>query len=284
MPLILTQNESTESGHSYADELGVAYEYPTRYRNRIQTGEPFIYYRGRRRAEGGVQPQVYLGTGVIGEIRPSSNAGLLLCAIEDFERFREFVPFKLGGDYLEPIGKLPRERAGLYFREGVRSITEETFARILGVAAAEDPTAGRRRQEADLPWASPETARLVDAIAMEIAVARLKAVHPGGDVRAMPHNNPGYDVRIEKPGLPLHYVEVKGTTRALPHFFMSEGERRFSHRYAGSYTLLLVYGIDTQTRTGKVMMRAGAVEGADLVMQAVQWEGALADPTASVPG
>jgi hypothetical protein len=44
LPLVLTQNEATESGHQYADELGVAYEYPTRYRNAIRTGEPFVYY------------------------------------------------------------------------------------------------------------------------------------------------------------------------------------------------------------------------------------------------
>ena len=65
MPLILTQNESTESGHHYADELGVEYEYPARYRNRIRTGEPFVYYPGRRRVEGASQPQAYLGTGVV---------------------------------------------------------------------------------------------------------------------------------------------------------------------------------------------------------------------------
>jgi hypothetical protein len=76
VPLVLTQNESTESGHTYADELGVEYEYPTLYTNRIRTGAPFVYYRGRRKAEGGLQPQVYLGVGVVGEIRPSPRPGL----------------------------------------------------------------------------------------------------------------------------------------------------------------------------------------------------------------
>ena len=43
MPLVLTQNEATESGHAYADVLGESYEYPTRYRNRIREGERFVY-------------------------------------------------------------------------------------------------------------------------------------------------------------------------------------------------------------------------------------------------
>ena len=71
MPLVLTQNEATESGHTYADVLGIVYEYPRRYASLVQTGEQFVYYRGRRRATGGTQPQVYLGTGVVGTIARS---------------------------------------------------------------------------------------------------------------------------------------------------------------------------------------------------------------------
>jgi hypothetical protein len=277
VPLVLTQNESTESGHRYADELGVEYEYPTLYRNRIRPGEPFVYYRGRRRAEGGLQPQVYLGTGVVGAIRPSETEGRLLCSIEDFDPFTSPLPFKLDGGYLEPLGGVPPDRAGLYFRQGVREIDEETYARILAAAAALDPSAGRRKQEAALPWAPPEVARLVDEIAMEIAVGRLEADHPNAAVRRMPHNNPGYDIRLEDDA-GVRYVEVKGTTRALPHFFMSEGERLFSHDHAADYTLLIVYAVDTEERAGRVLMRDGAVGGDDLVLQPVQWEGALAAP------
>src|SRR4051794_10323953 len=120
MPLVLAQNEATESGHQYADELGVAYEYPTRYQNVIQTGEPFVYYRGRRRADGGVQPQVYLGVGVVGQIGPSNAPGRLICSIENYTPFHTPVPFRDSDGYLEPIGSVPADRAGLYFRQGVR--------------------------------------------------------------------------------------------------------------------------------------------------------------------
>jgi hypothetical protein len=273
--LVLTQNESTESGHRYADELGVEYEYPTRYRNRVRPGEPFVYYRGRRRAEGGLQPQVYLGTGVVGAIRPSETEGRLVCSIEDFDPFPSPLPFKLDGDYLEPLGAVPPDRAGLYFRQGVREIDEETYARILAAAAARDPAAGRRKHEAALPWAPPEIARLVDEIAMEIVLGRLEADHPEAIVSRMPHNNPGYDIRVkDEDG--IRFAEVKGTTRALPHFFMSEGERLFSHDHAAHYTLFVVYAVDTGERTGQVLTREGAVAGDDLALHPVQWEGALA--------
>jgi hypothetical protein len=169
----------------------------------------------------------------------------------------------------------------LYFRQGVRRIDEETFARILAAAAAGDPTAGRRRHEAGLPWAPPEVARLVDDVATALATAHLRALHPAGQVQVMPHNNPGYDIRVEFPGAPERYIEVKGTTRHLPHFFMSEGERLFSQRHGDAYTLVLVYDIDRTARTGKVLTREGPVAGDDLSLQAVQWEGALADPSAA---
>jgi hypothetical protein len=277
MPLVLTQNESTESGHSYADELGVEYEYPTRYRNRIRTGEPFVYYRGRRRADGSLQPQVYLGVGVIGAITPSTNASRLVCAIEDFLGFNTPLGFKADGYYLEPLGKVPPERAGLYFREGVRVISEDTFARILAAAEAEDPTLGPHRQVAGVPWAPPEVARLVDEISMDIAVDHLKRAYPDASVQRMPHNNPGYDVRVEAVGKATLYAEVKGTSRALPHFFMSEGERLFSHDHAPEYSLVLIFAVDITRRTGTVLVRNGAVAGDDLRLRAVVWEGAFAE-------
>ena len=69
MPLVFAMNDSSESSIEYADIPFVAYEYPVRYRKKIQPGRPFVYYRGRRRVGGGRQPQVYLGTGIVGDIR-----------------------------------------------------------------------------------------------------------------------------------------------------------------------------------------------------------------------
>ena len=130
MPLVLTQNEATEWGHDYADVLGVLYEYPLDYHPLIRPGSEFVCYRGRRRQGGGTQPQVYLGVGKVGSIHPSPREGRLMCLIEEYEAFGEPVPFKIDGRYLEP-GAIPLgERAGLYYRRGVRKIEPRVFQRI----------------------------------------------------------------------------------------------------------------------------------------------------------
>jgi hypothetical protein len=278
MPLVFAQNEATESGHRYADELGVAYEYPSRYRNWIEPGVPFIYYRGRKRVGGGVQPQVYFGAGVVGAISPSREPGRFICAVESFRPFLPPVSFKLGDEYLEPIGPVPAAKAGLYYRQGVRRIDEGTYAKILAVAQAADPLSNTRDAWAALPYASPERAQRVDEIAMELALAHVRSSYPGRRVERMPHNNPGYDIRIEGDGA-VEYVEVKGTMRPLPHFYMSEGERLFGGRHAEHYSLLVVYGIDLGARTGTIVVRPGSLEGQDLSLRPVQWEGELRSPT-----
>ncbi len=68
MPLVFTQNDVSVADIDYADELGKVYEYPARYRKLIRPGEKFVYYRGRRRADGSAQTPSYLGCGTVGEI------------------------------------------------------------------------------------------------------------------------------------------------------------------------------------------------------------------------
>lgn len=130
MPLVLTQNDATEWGHDYDDVLGVRYEYPTVYHPLVQPGLEFVYYRGRRKQGGGVQPQVYLGAGRIGSIHSSPHQGRLICLIDDFNSFDVPVPFKVDGRYLEPDAQPLGSRAGLYFRRGVRRVGEDVYHRI----------------------------------------------------------------------------------------------------------------------------------------------------------
>jgi hypothetical protein len=130
MPLALTQNEETESGHDYNDVLGVSYEYPIAYRQLVEPGVEFVYYRGRKKKGGGTQPQVYLGMGRVGAVKPSSHAGRLVCLIEDYKAFDVPVPFKGDGKYLETGAQPLGPRAGLYFRRGVRRIDEDVYRRI----------------------------------------------------------------------------------------------------------------------------------------------------------
>jgi hypothetical protein len=95
MPLRLTANDQTLSGHQYDDVLGVRYEFPSRYRGIIRQGERFVYYRGRRRPDGTTVPQAYLGTGIIGAVRVSTaNPDHFVCDVEDWKAFDEPLFFK----------------------------------------------------------------------------------------------------------------------------------------------------------------------------------------------
>lgn len=135
MPLVLTQNEVTESGHEYRDELGITYEFPRRYESLIEPGTPFVYYRGRRRRGGRTGPQQYLGQGVIGAVT-ESRGGRLQCAVGEFKLFNPPVAFKIDGEYLESDAAAYGPNAGLYFRTGVREIDTATYSRILALAKA----------------------------------------------------------------------------------------------------------------------------------------------------
>ena len=133
MPVVLAINESTASGHKYNDKLGVSYEYPTIYRNTIQTGDQFVYYRGSRGKNGERVTPAYLGTGIIGKIAPSPLiSDCLVCDIVDYQPFPIALPFKdSADDPFEPGGEV----GGRFYQRGVRKITEEAFARIKAEAA-----------------------------------------------------------------------------------------------------------------------------------------------------
>jgi hypothetical protein len=125
-------NEASESNLAYEDLPYVSYEYPVRYRRIVVPGTPFVYYRGRRTRRGGRQPQVYLGTGLIGDVRPSSRTGRLICEIVEGEPFPAPLYFKDDQGFpLEPGGS----RRG-YYQPGVRDVDEATFGLIrrLGLA------------------------------------------------------------------------------------------------------------------------------------------------------
>jgi hypothetical protein len=96
----------------------------------IRPSELFVYYRGRKRSRGGRQPQVYFGTGIVGEVGPAPDeSGRLVCGIVDYRDFPDPVPFKTSENgYLEFGGT----RRG-YFQQGVRTISVEEFENILAI-------------------------------------------------------------------------------------------------------------------------------------------------------
>lgn len=277
MPLIFAENEETESGITYEDRTGVSYQYPRMYRRIIQPGERFVYYRGRRKRGGGRGPQVYFGTGVVGEIRRDPSAqGRFLCDILDYRPFQSPVRFKdENGGYYESGA----ERRG-YFQRGVRVISEDDFSRILaaahlfGDARTESPgplgpTSGWA--EGGPSYASSETARAIEDFAVRVAVGEIRRRYPGAQVERQPRNNPGFDVLVRFLQGVL-YVEVKGTERASPQFFLTEGELQFSRRHANRFRLVVVYGVDIAAGTYRLLWHEGTISAeAGFQLKPVQW-------------
>jgi len=271
MPLIFAENEITESGVNYADRTGIQYQYPKRlYKNIIKPGERFIYYRGRRTFQSSRSPQVYFGTGVVGDVHDDpADRARLLCDIVDYQLFKEPVPFKFGDDdYLESGGK----RKG-YFQRGVRRISERNFQRVLTLAelpATQTESHRRGTGQTGHFYADPETARLVDEYAIQAAQCYLAAEYPDGQIEVMARNNPGFDILVTQENR-VHYVEVKGTQRSVPKFFMSDGELRFSKENSGNYQLLVFYQIDLEEKNHKTFSWVGMITNAEFHLAPTQW-------------
>ena len=221
MPLRLTANDRTLSGHEYDDVLGVRYEFPSRYRGIVREGERFVYYRGRRRADGTTGPQVYLGAGIVGPVRASTmNSDYLVCSIEDWQPFDEPLYFKDSEDrWYEPGAA----QGGLYWQQGVKPISEDVFVHILRDAAAEavplvpsSPAEQGVQRRGLGGYASPVLRAAVDEYAVDAANDVVRGIWPHSSVLVQPHNNPGFDILVGEADQPERYVEVKGTTLPLP--------------------------------------------------------------------
>ena len=66
-PIVLVENEQTEGGRYdyWKDVTGELYHFPNQYRNRVEEGKTFLYYRGVRRREGRRGTPEYFGWGRI---------------------------------------------------------------------------------------------------------------------------------------------------------------------------------------------------------------------------
>ena len=121
-----------------------------------------------------------------------------------------------------------------------------------------------------ISYASPETAKIVDDYAMSAAEKYLYDKFPKHNIEAMSRNNPGFDILVSKNDRPL-YVEVKGTQRQNPHFFLTDGERRFSKDMAEQYLLLVFYRINLAERTHDFLYRKGEIGSPGFDLSPLQW-------------
>jgi Domain of unknown function (DUF3883) len=269
--LVFASNRTTSSGHRYADVEGVQYEYPRAYRNQIQTGRRFAYYRSR---EGQVQP-FYFGTGIVGEVSQSPDADRLICAVLDYRPFEQPVPFRdAAGEYLEPNGAIRG-----YYQRGVRSIPDAVFDRIIDltevVASGQtEPLVAPvpRRRPPTRQYASAEHARLVEAVSVAIVERELGTRYPGREIRTMPHSNSGYDIEVGPADPVERFVEVKGTVAKFVDFFISEGERLYAEAHGDRYTLAVVHSIDLEAGTGIAVWFDGEIDDR-FELKPTQWRG-----------
>ena len=121
-----------------------------------------------------------------------------------------------------------------------------------------------------------QAAAEVDAYAMRAAINHLRTRLPGARIRAMPHNNPGFDIEVDGETA-IRFVEVKGTQASMPRFFITEGERQFARANRPSYLLLVVYDIDRRSDRHRLLEHEAADIEDAFVLTPTQWVGALRD-------
>lgn len=275
MPLVFASNEASASERHYDDRTGVSYEYPRQYQRRINEGELFVYYKGRRKAGGGFQQPVYFGAGIVGAITPApGDAGRLRCAILDYEPFAVPVPFRAeDGSSLE--------RGGVHkwhWQQGVRKLSDQEFMDILERAQTGKSAAADRSASADLPAGKPDAASRsasisegLNAIALRAAARMLEQRFSDCAIARMPHNNFGYDLRVDRDGHTVRFVNVKGVRARRPRFSMSEGERQFADANGDRYTLFVAYDIDAATGVHQVWAQDGPVGDSAISFAANHW-------------
>lgn len=284
-PIILVQNEVTVGGKYdfWADETGVRYQFPNRYKNRIRPGRPFLYYRGVRRASGKRSQAEYFGFGEIGEVwrdpdqardtQPSRRRWY--CSIEDYAPFPEPVPSRdESGAFFEQIG------SQLGWRTAVREIDPATYDRILARAGF-----NAERLDATPPggWDAPP-AELVAVDVNELLPPRAKVADAGKGVdgprrtrnakwigdeaeaavrrwlvttlepeeaesviwHAQRGETPGYDLSYTAGDGKAVGCEVKGTTgKRFGSVELTGNEWRAASELRDRFWLLLVTGVGT---------------------------------------
>jgi hypothetical protein len=87
----------------------------------------------------------------------------------------------------------------------------------------------------------------------------------------MPHNNFGYDLRVDKDDHTVRFVNVKGVRARRPRFAMSEGERQFADANANQYTLFVAYDIDAATGDHQLWIQDGPVSNSGVSFAVSQW-------------
>ncbi len=129
---VIVENDESQ----WADETGAVYHFPKRYQPLLRADTHVVYYKGRLRnpkfaAHRLTSEPHYFGVARIGKVfvDRQSKKGDVFATIDDYQRLTPWVPIRdREGHYFEPI---PANRSTNYWRDGVRSIDESVYGRIL---------------------------------------------------------------------------------------------------------------------------------------------------------
>ena len=264
MPLILTTNDIVlNPDHAWNDIEGVQYHYPNQYKNKVRTGEPFIYYRGIRRQGGRRGDAEYFGHGIIGEIRQDPETDgqsrpSWYCAIEEYEPFTPPVPAK------NDDGEFYEEIAPNMWRNGIRDLAMETYNKIIlaygaSTKAANKPDSAMSIVENDFliipkskqiattkrasSWRKSKQAKIVGDWAEKVAIDFVRDNLGGHDIvhRAKNGETPGWDFDYRDQSGTLQRVEVKGSVSGgFTSFDLTVGELSAAQKHRESYWIFLV--------------------------------------------
>lgn len=278
MPLVLTQNEGSAAAVTYNDELGTSYEFPARYQKLVQPGEPFVYYRGKRSATGGTQIPHYFGAGVVGVVTPTED-GRLRCTINQYRAFRDNVPLKRDGLYLEPgANGRPLKEIGLHFRTGVRAIDQKSFDAILAAGGLSDtpmkkaPVKSVAKKSVSGPAQSGKD-KMHD-LAVGLATTEAKSQWPSARIFRAPAGQ-HFSIIVRHASGEKHHIAVKSTTETEPHVKLSQGEVAYARTHASTYSLWVFYHLDLDAGTGKLIKRKGKITDDDVDLEAAIHGGRL---------
>lgn len=138
--VIITENDESQ----WDDKTGISYNYPSKYSRILTPGTKVIYYKGKlkdKRFEDlrlSNEPH-YFGVALIGDNYLDMNTSKkeYYCDILTYQPFDSAVPFKINGEYIEPI---PESKKSNYWRDGVREVTKDIFDKILELASADFET------------------------------------------------------------------------------------------------------------------------------------------------
>lgn len=264
MPIVLTTNDIVANpDHAWNDVEGVQYHYPNGYKNKVQPGVEFVYYRGVHRKSGPRGQAEYFGRGRIGDIRLDPDSSdprrpARFCAIEDYQPFMPPVPAKLNGILYEDI---PPNM----WRNGVRALDQATFDRIiaaagqplaiasaaqskpLGPTEAADLIIPRSRSRAGggsgVGYRKSKQAKVVGDFAEHLVVRFLEGVGGCAEIvhRAARGETPGWDIDYRDAAGILHRVEVKGTVAgAFSTIDLTANEMRAAREHGDAYWIFLV--------------------------------------------